>query len=494
MIIDELSRRIYGAFGFLPTAEQEEAISVCARFLTSIDERSVMLLRGSAGTGKTLLASAIVRTLQDIDVPTVLLAPTGRAAKVFALNSGRTAYTIHRYIYRQQTLSAEMTGFKLGFNRLSRCVFIVDEASMLSDSYVGDNFGSGCLLKDLIQFVFSGKGCRLLLIGDDAQLPPIGETTSPALEAATLEGYGLTVYEATLNEVLRQSRLSGILWNASQIRLLAGRDAELLLPKIRFNGFADIHCVSGDELTEALEQSIRRVGIDETIVITRSNFRANIINEGIRRMVFDREEELEGGDIVMIVRNNYFWGSFEKGQRSEENEEMREVEADFIANGDRAVIKRLRRQRELYGFRFADATLCFPDYNNMELDATILLDTLHTKTPALDETEWRKLYESIEEDYQHIPNRQDRIKAMREDVHFNALQVKYAYAVTCHKAQGGQWAHVYVDGKIPEGEHGNKDYFHWLYTALTRASEQLFLINWPEEMTETSSEDTQEET
>lgn len=518
MIADELSRRIHDAFGFIPTSEQEDAITVCVRFLSSYEERGVMVLRGCAGTGKTLLASAIVRTLSALDQPVVLLAPTGRAAKVFALNSGQKAFTIHRFIYRQQIVSAEMSGFSLGFNGARRCLFIVDEASMLSDSYGGDNFGSGHLLDDLIRFVYSGSGCRLMFIGDDAQLPPIGETFSPALDASVLEGYGLSVYEATLNEVLRQSKLSGILWNASQIRALFGRDLQSLFPQVRFNGFADIHNVRGDELTDFLADSIRRVGMDETIVITRSNFRANIINNGIRRMVFDREDELEGGDIVMIVRNNYFWfknrerenksggdivrgvkggtGKFnlaalEEGKEAirKENEKIVRTDSDdgveldapdFIANGDRAIIRRLHRHRELYGFRFADAVLCFPDYNNIEVDATVLLDVLHTKSPSLDEEDWRRLYESIEEDYQHVSTKRERIQAIREDVYFNALQLKYAYAVTCHKAQGGEWSHVYVDGCLREGERMNEEYIHWLYTAFTRASEHLFLINWPE--------------
>ncbi len=499
MIADELRCRILAAFGFLPTEEQEHAISVCIGFVTSPDTRSVMLLRGCAGTGKTLLASAIVRTLAEIGQSTVLLAPTGRAAKVFALNSGQTAHTIHRHIYRQQQLTADMSGFQLGYNRAKRCLFVVDEASMVSNTYGGDNFGSGRLLDDLVRFVYSGAGCRLMLIGDHAQLPPVGENNSPALQREELEHYGLTVHEATLDTVMRQSQLSGILWNASHIRQLAGRDTHNLMPKVRLKGFADIHYVSGEELIDTLANSLQRVGEDEMIVITRSNRRANIINNGIRHHVFDREEELEGGDIVMTVRNNYYWlkpHSDEQQTTKQPNDRTTKqpndrttmdigIEVpDFIANGDRAIVRRLRNHRQLYGFHFADATLRFPDYDNMELTATLLLDTLHSDTPALDAESNQRLYSAVSEDYQHLHTKAERIKAIKQDAYYNALQVKYAYAVTCHKAQGGQWAHVYVDQGFITADSIGDEHIHWLYTAFTRASEHLFLINWPTEMTE----------
>ena len=486
MLSEEYYRRLCSAFGYLPTSEQEHAIGICSSFLSDKSSNTAMILRGCAGTGKTLIASALVHMLDSLGAPTVLLAPTGRAAKVFSQYSGKSAHTIHRYIYRQSKPSVEMTGFELGYNRQRRCLFIVDEASMLSNDYGGEQFGSGRLLDDLVRFVYSGPGCHLMLIGDHAQLPPIGELVSQALQADTLEGYRLTVYEATLTTVMRQSQLSGILWNASAIRQLIGRDASTLMPKVKFQGFADITAVSADDFMEALGESLRRVGNDDLIVITRSNHRAGLLNKGIRRYVFDREDELEGGDMVMTVRNNYYWlqpdgEEHDEGEPTQENDA--ELRPDFIANGDRAVVKRIRRERELYGFRFADATLLLPDYADMEVEVTLILDTLHATTPSLDTESTNRLYQAVSEDYMHLPTKQERIKAIRQNPYFNALQVKYAYAVTCHKAQGGQWAHVYVDQGVPPQEEGNEGYRHWRYTAVARGREHLYVSNWPEEMT-----------
>ena len=509
MIIDELKYKILQQFGFPPTQEQAHALEVFAEFLTDRDPHAVMILRGSAGTGKTTLSGAIVRTLKEIRQKVMLLAPTGRAAKVFSLNSGSPAYTIHRRIYREKSFSGVEGQFNLNDNLYTDTLFMVDEASMIANMGLGGmNFGSGCLLDDLVHFVYQGRNDRLLLIGDKAQLPPVGEEESPALHAAMLEGYGLKVYECDLNEVLRQSEESGILYNATMIRQMITHDDITQLPKIHFAGYSDIKPMPGSELIEALADSYHHVGLDDTIVVTRSNKRANIFNQGIRNMVLDREEELSQGDILMIVKNNYYWMEEERKKIKEKEIEERRVKSEgtesgtathkvqsskfqvqsneipaFLANGDRAKVLKVRRRIDLYGFRFATLLLQFPDYDNYELEATVLLDTLTSEAPALTHEQQEQLFHQIEEDYQDIPLKADRMKAIRQDQFFNALQVKFAYAVTCHKAQGGQWAHVYVDQGYMTDDMLNPDYIHWLYTAFTRATEMLYLVNWPETQT-----------
>lgn len=509
MIIDELKYKILQQFGFPPTQEQAHALEVFAEFLTDRDPHAVMILRGSAGTGKTTLSGAIVRTLKEIRQKVMLLAPTGRAAKVFSLNSGSPAYTIHRRIYREKSFSGVEGQFNLNDNLYTDTLFMVDEASMIANMGLGGmSFGSGCLLDDLVHFVYQGRNDRLLLIGDKAQLPPVGEEESPALHAAMLEGYGLKVYECDLNEVLRQSEESGILYNATMIRQMITHDDITQLPKIRFAGYSDIKPMPGAELIEALADSYHHVGLDDTIVVTRSNKRANIFNQGIRNMVLDREEELSQGDILMIVKNNYYWMEEERKKIKEKEIEERRVKSEgtesgtathkvqsskfqvqsndipaFLANGDRAKVLKVRRRIALYGFRFATLLLQFPDYGNYELEATVLLDTLTSEAPALTHEQQEQLFHQIEEDYQDIPLKADRMKAIRQDQFFNALQVKFAYAVTCHKAQGGQWAHVYVDQGYMTDDMLNPDYIHWLYTAFTRATEMLYLVNWPETQT-----------
>ncbi len=469
MIHEELKYRIRQTFGFTPTAEQEYALDVFARFMTDSDDQVVMIMRGSAGTGKTTLAGAIVRAMAALKQKMILLAPTGRAAKVFSLNAGHVAYTIHRRIYRQKS-AGDLSSFNLNDNLNRDTLFIIDEASMIANQGYGDSaFGSGCLLDDLMTFVYqSGRGsnCRMLLIGDKAQLPPVGEDESPALMADVLRCYGMRVYECDLNQVLRQGEESGILWNATQIRQMITHDEMTQLPKIRFAGFADIQMVPGGELIDTLSTSYYRVGTDETIVITRSNKRANIYNQGIRNQVLDREDELCRGDQLMIVKNNYFWTEGSK-------------EIPFIANGDIAVVQRVRHVHELYGFRFAEVTMQLPDYDDFELTATVCLDTLTSEAPALTHEQQEQLYNAVMEDYADIPQKTERIKKMKTDGYYNALQVKFAYAVTCHKAQGGQWAHVYLDQGYMTDDMLTPDYIHWLYTAFTRATEQLYLVNWP---------------
>ena len=507
MIVDELKYKILEQFGFPPTPEQANALDVFARFMTDRNPHAVMILRGSAGTGKTSLSGAIVRTMKAIGQKVMLLAPTGRAAKVFSLSSGSPAFTIHRRIYREKAFSGVDGQFNLNDNLYTDTLFMVDEASMISNLGLGGTtFGSGCLLDDLVHFVYQGHNDRLMLIGDKAQLPPIGEEESPALHAAMLEGYGLSVYECDLNEVLRQSEQSGILYNATMIRQMITHDDITQLPKIHFSGFSDIQQMPGAELIEALADSYHHVGLDDTIVVTRSNKRANIFNQGIRNMVLDRDEELSQGDILMIVKNNYYWMEEErkklkesevksnvaetanhKVQSSKFQVQSKEVQSKelpaFLANGDRAKVLRVRRRIDLYGFRFATLLLQFPDYDNYELEATVLLDTLTSEAPALTHEQQEQLFRQIEEDYQDIPLKADRMKAIRQDRFFNALQVKFAYAVTCHKAQGGQWAHVYVDQGYMTDDMLTPDYIHWLYTAFTRATEKLYLVNWPETQT-----------
>ena len=460
MIQDELKYRIVQTLGLPPTSEQGQALDVFTQFMTDRDDQVVMILRGSAGTGKTTLASAIVKAMAVLKQKLILLAPTGRAAKVFSMYAGHAAYTIHRRIYRQKS-AGDLSSFNLNDNLNRDTLFIVDEASMIANLGLGESaFGSGCLLDDLMQFVYSGQNCRLLLIGDRAQLPPVGEEESPALSAQVLRGYGMRVYETDLNQVLRQSEDSGILWNATMIRTLTS------LPKVRFQGFADIQVVTGDELIETLSSSYYHAGMDETIVITRSNKRANIYNQGIRNMVLDRDEELCRGDLLMIVKNNYFWTE-------------RSKEIPFLANGDRAVVQRVRHVHELYGFRFAEVTMTLPDYDDYEITATVCLDTLTTEAPALTREQQGQLFNVVMEDYADIPQKTERIKKLMSDRYYNALQIKFSYAVTCHKAQGGQWAHVYLDQGYMTDDMLTPDYIHWLYTAFTRATEKLYLVNWP---------------
>ncbi len=483
MIQDELIYQIEMRFGHVPTNEQRQALQVFAAFMTDRDEQAVMILRGSAGTGKTTLASAIVKAMLALKQKLVLMAPTGRAAKVFSNYSGSSAFTIHRCIYRQKS-TADLVTFNLGFNAAQDTLFIVDEASMIANADTP-------LLDDLIRFVYNNRNCRLLLIGDRAQLPPVGEDESPALMTDVLRYYGLTVYESDLNEVLRQAEDSGILWNATRIRgegffaskasLRAEREVRgerLALPQIRFSGFEDIQNVPGDELIDSLATSFSRVGMDETLVVTRSNKRANIYNQGIRNMVLDREDELCRGDRIMIVKNNYYWV---KGEGIEGN-------ISFIANGDIAVVQRVRNVHELYGFRFAEVTMTFPDYDDYELTAITMLDTLTTEAPALTREQQEQLFQKVMDDYADMPYKSERLKKLKDDKYYNALQIKFAYAATCHKAQGGQWAHIYIDQGYMTDDMLTSDYFHWLYTALTRATEKVFLVNWPKTQIESPSE------
>ena len=475
MLHDELRFRILQSLGHVPTADQQQAVSLFAQFMTDRSPQAVMLLRGSAGTGKTTVAGAIVSALTLLGQKLVLMAPTGRAAKVFSLYAGHSAFTIHRRIYRQRT-AGDLSSFNLNDNLHADTLFIVDEASMISQYALteGANFGTGSLLDDLIRYVYGGRNCRLLLIGDRAQLPPVGEDEAPALAGSVLRGYGLRVYETDLDEVLRQSQASGILYNATLVRQMITHDAVTQMPRLRVRAFADISVVPGDELIESLASSYSRVGADETMVITRSHKRANIYNQGIRRTVLDREEELQRGDQLMIVKN-YYKTLPQPLPAKEGNSQTL-----FLANGDRCIVYRVRHVEELYGFRFAEATLQFPDYDDYELTGKVMLTTLTTEAPALTREQQQQLYDQVMADYADLPLKADRVKALKDDAYYTALQVKYGYAVTCHKAQGGQWAHVYIDQGYMTDDMLTSDYFHWLYTALTRATDHVFLVNWPE--------------
>ena len=487
MISEELTYRIHEAFDFEPTAEQESAIRVFSDFMTDRGDRVVMVLRGAAGTGKTSLAGAMVRALASLGIRMVLMAPTGRAAKVFSINAGYAAATIHRSIYRQR-IAGDLSVFNLDDNLYSNTSFIVDEASMVADGGMTESiFGSGHLLDDLIQYVYGGNNCRMMLIGDKAQLPPVGEEESPALMAPVLQSYGLKVHEADLNEVLRQAAESGILWNATMIRSMITHDEVTQLPRIRLRGFADIRVVPGSELIETLATSYNRVGQDETMVVTRSNKRANIYNQGIRNMVLGHEEELCSGDMLMIVKNKYLKPKAPTiakagGQTPSDGVQDGNADLSFLANGDRMRVYRVRNVHQMHGFRFAEVTMQFPDYDNYELTDTVMLDTLTTEAPALTREQSEKLFTSVMEDYADIPKKEERLRSLKEDKYYNAIQIKYAYAVTCHKAQGGQWAHIYVDQGYMTDDMLTPDYIHWLYTAFTRASECLFLVNLPANM------------
>lgn len=474
---DELTYAIQQEFQKEPTNDQKQAIRTFIDFLTDTDRQSVMILRGSAGTGKTTLAGALVRAMQRLHQRVMLLAPTGRAAKVFSLYSNHPAFTIHRRIYREQKfVGAEGGVFQLNNNCFHDMLFMVDESSMIANMGLAESaFGSGCLLDDLVQYVYQGDNCRLLLIGDTAQLPPVGEVESPALNPLLLAGYGLKVFQCDVNEVLRQSAQSGILSNATMIRQMITHDEKTQLPQIHLRSFPDLSVVTGDELIETMSSSYSEVGMDETIVITRSNKRANIYNQGIRNRILDREEELSTTDLLMIVSNKYF-------DTKNERQSVSSTPA-YVANGDRAVVKRVRNVIELYDFRFADVTLAFPDYDNFEMDDVVILDTLTSEAPALTREQSEHLFESVLEDYSDVPLKRDRIKQIKQDRYFNALQVKYAYAITCHKAQGGQWAHVYLDQGYMTEEMLTPAYIHWLYTAFTRATEHLYLVNWPKTQT-----------
>lgn len=502
------ARAIAEEFPHAFTPHQVQAAERIGAFLANPRDNQAFILRGYAGTGKTSLVAAVVRVWQRLDRPVVLLAPTGRAAKVLSLHAGIPAFTIHKIIYRQETFRGEDTRFDRGWNPAKEALFIVDEASMIpsgkgspswSSGFADGSggapiFGNGNLLEDLIHFVYSGSHCRMMFVGDTAQLPPVGDNESPALRPSALKLYGLDVTGAQLTEVVRQDSISAVLREATKLRetiaaLVRPATAAHVPTAAATPGSGpqhacitpgdELHITPGSELIEALETAYRNWGTDQTIVVTRSNKRANIFNNGIRARIFDREEPLTRGDRIMAVKNNYFWTA--EAQKELPKGEM--LAMPFIANGDCAEIVRFGNVHEMHGFTFADVTLRFADYDDLELDCRILLDTLQSESPSLTREEQQRLFENVLVDYLDIKNERERMKAVRQDPYYNALQIKYAYAVTCHKAQGGQWSEVFVDqGYLPD-DLEPVSYLRWLYTAFTRTSENLYLVNWPKEQT-----------
>lgn len=462
-MIDELKLTglILREMDFAPTSGQRALIGSIASFCCRPSEHKTLILKGYAGTGKTTVVSALVRTMRILRQSTVLMAPTGRAAKVLGSYAGQSAYSIHRVIYRQK--AAGSTEFSLNYNARRNTLFIIDEASMIANAgNDGITFGSGRLLDDLIEYIYSADNCSAIFLGDTAQLLPVGQTSSPALDPISLERYGLTVTEFLLTSVLRQAEQSGILYNATRLRLAI--EADPFCPATFSTAFPDIKRVTGETLIDDLETSYNTVGLDSTIILTYSNRRAVQYNRGVRASVLFRDDEISVGDFLIVTRNNYFWSSGYEG-------------LDFIANGDIAEIIRVGKHTGLYGFHFADLTLRLVDYD-MEITAKILIDSLYTETQQAVNQLNQRLADAVAEDYADITDRRQFWREMRNNEYYNALQVKFAYAITGHKAQGGGWRHVYVDqGYLPDGTV-TREYSQWLYTAFTRTQDKLFLINF----------------
>jgi exodeoxyribonuclease-5 len=467
MLKDHLTHIIREKLDHSPTQGQEALIVKLSEFITGLEDDDIFLIRGYAGTGKTSLIASIVKTLKEKRRRIILMAPTGRAAKVLSSYSGYPAMTIHKKIYRQKSIKDGFSEFSLDRNLHADTIFIVDEASMISNQSLDlAIFGSGRLLDDLVTYIYSGVGCKLILIGDSAQLPPVGLDNSEALDPKILGGYGFPVKQGELTEVVRQALSSGILLNATRIReRLDNNDYDY--PGLSENE-QDVVRLSGENLIESIEKSYDNPGIEDTIIVCRSNKQANRYNQGIRNSILWKEEELAVGDQLMIVRNNYYWLKDEE-------------EVDFIANGDIAIVNRIHGYKELYGLRFADVNLRLVDYKNLYFDDKIVLDSLMVESAALDRDAMREFFLKVMDDYQHVKGKKNRTDAVREDPYFNALQVKFAYAVTCHKAQGGQWKHVYIDQGYINEDRMDREYYRWLYTAFTRATEKLFLVNFREE-------------
>ena len=462
-----LKEKMVGHLKFVPTACQDDLFEKLSLFVTGDSQHDwLMLVNGYAGTGKTTAIASFIKVLKEWKQNFILLAPTGRSAKVLANYTGMPAKTIHKQIYRQKSLKDGVGQFSLDMNKNRNTVFIVDEASLITigDSMSGSSlFGSGDVLDDLMTYVRSNTGNRLILMGDPAQLPPIGMDRSPALDVDYLREYTPDVEECWLRSVVRQEQQSGILYNATLLRKEI-EEEDYSTPQLSVEGFDDFRRISGGELIEALSEEISRYGEDEVVVLCRSNKTANRYNEGIRNRVLYREEQLTKGDKLMIVKNCY--------QFLENIPEL-----DFIANGDVARLEKIGKYEERYGLKFASATLSFADYSDVEIDAKIILDTLSSVTPALDKEQQKALFEGVYADYGHITVKKKRMEAVREDVYFNALQIKYAAAITGHKSQGGQWKCVFIHNPFWT-EDISLDEKKWLYTAITRGVERVYLVNF----------------
>jgi exodeoxyribonuclease-5 len=454
--------------GNTPTDDQSDALKKIAGYICDNNNDVIFLMTGYAGTGKTSIISSVVKTLDLLRMRAVLLAPTGRAAKVLASYSGRQAFTVHKKIYRQKSSKDGLGSFSLDRNLYKDTFFIVDEASMVSNSSVDSSlFGSGKLLDDLIEYVYSGTDCKLILVGDTAQLPPVGSVLSPALDPASLGVYGFGLISCELRQVVRQSETSGVLMNATRVRLQVA-ETNLVHPSIDCINYKDTIRITGEELIDEISSAYGTCGMEGTIIVVNSNKQANRYNQGIRNRIFFREEEISPGDMVMVVKNNYFI--------IDEDEDG----AGFIANGDIAEVKKIRKYEERYGFHFADMVLKFPDYN-LEIESKVMMDVLHLDTPALPSEKNKELYQSILADYLNIKNRRKQFEAVKNNPYFNALQIKFAYAVTCHKAQGGQWERVFIDQGMFNRNEITIDYLRWFYTALTRSTDRVYLVNFGED-------------
>jgi exodeoxyribonuclease-5 len=465
-MVDFLYSRLLERLPHEPTEGQALLFQKLAGFISDPSSQKIFIIGGYAGAGKTTAIAALVKLLDELKINVLLLAPTGRAAKVLSNYTGKNAFTIHKKIYRQKSLNDGLGQFVLSHNEYKDTIIIVDEASMISDSAREQSvFGTGRLLDDLVEFTGSGQRCKLILSGDNAQLPPVGLSQSPALDVQEMNRYGLAGH-LVLTDVVRQAAQSGILTYATLLRQHIERNIPLL-PVFSVNAFPDVETLTGGEVMEKLSEAYDRYGDRETIVVCRSNKRANRYNQGIRAKIQYREEQLTPYDRIMVVKNSY------RFQNLADNME-------FIANGDIADLVRIGKYEERYGFHFAEALLRFPDYNNTELSAKILLDTLSTETPSLNSDQQRKLYFDVADDYAHLATKQLRTRAIREDPYYNALQIKYAAAVTCHKAQGGQWKAVFLDYPFFGDAPLTIDDLRWLYTAVTRATEKLYLVNFDE--------------
>jgi len=477
MTTEEFKLELHKKFPFVPTFDQERLLLAVSKFILSTKPRCALIIRGYAGTGKTTCVGAITAALPSVRFKSVLLAPTGRAAKVLSNYSNRSASTIHKKIYRRKSKITDTLAFDMSQNLHTNTVFIVDEASMIGRD-VSVNFGEQrYLLDDLMDYVYSGDNCRLILIGDGAQLPPVGSVKSPALDTDYLRlEFDLTIARMELTQVVRQDKDSGILFNATRIREQIREDNNLF-PKITVDNFDDVDNMTGMDVQEVLEDMYSQYGKENTMLITRSNKRANYFNGQIRARILDFEEEVNQGDFLMVVRNNYFW-------LEDDN-----PATDFIANGDIITVQRIHNYEDHFGLRFADATITMNDYPDLpEFDVKLLLETLYEESPSLPQEKNKKFYHDILSKYSDIKNRTKRNQAVKEDPYFNAIQVKFAYAVTCHKSQGGQWPVVLIDqGYLTEDMMG-VEYLRWLYTAFTRASEKLVLLDFRKEFFEEKNE------
>lgn len=460
------THHIHEAFPHEPTVQQAELFNLLHRFLTAEDGDECFILRGYAGTGKTTIIGALVKALKYYNYKYVLLAPTGRAAKVISNYSGRKAFTIHKRIYRKKSAMSMDLSFSLNDNMAAQTIFIVDEASMISDDISGGNHET--LLQDLVNYVYNTNNCKLMLVGDTAQLPPVGSENSPALnEKLMKDRFNLDIYFYELTEVLRQQKDSGILFNVTAVREII-RQSKQEYPQIITKGFRDVFRMTSDKLEEGLNYAYNKYSDENTLVICRSNKNANLYNRQIRGRILYREEELTGGDQVMIVRNNYYW-----------LQEHEEGSTGFIANGDIGRIRKVRRLEEMYGMQFADVQLELTDYaEDLSIHCKVLMNTLYTDAPALPPDEQKKFYLEVMKDYDHIESKKGKLDELKKNPYYNALQIKFAYAITCHKAQGGQWDAVFVDQGYLTDEMVNTDFLRWFYTACTRATKELYLVNF----------------